>query len=341
MTTVEEHWSSYPFTEPPQNWKREEELLLGPHLPSRKVLSDHEPLQVVHFPPQYEETTMGHPRPVFESLYLRLEWQTMPDHRQPFYHRNTDVDELSLQVSGERTLITDRGTFELRPGDYVCMPVGTAHDNYGRGDIHILFYTPTGVQTLGKVDRRSEVLIPPRDWEPAQVNELVTECLGGPEHDIVMYPANELDIWQNADRSGERLEALRVDPDAVGTTWLYRSDNIMIGQTRLVDEPGLVYTRHRNCEEIQYQISGERLLVSQRGMVRVQAGDFVRIPIGVAFTSIVVGEATHVRVCSATVYRQEIDGVECVRAHVPQIAESTGEAQPVDLDAVARERAKL
>ncbi|MFT4214981.1 MAG: hypothetical protein QM622_09430 [Microbacterium sp.] len=341
MTDVEEHWSAFPFDEPPQSWKREEELLLAPHLPSRKVVRDHEPLQVIHFPPQYEETTMGHPRPVYESLYLRLEWQTMPDSRQPFYHRNTDVDELSLQVSGERSLITDRGTVEMRPGDYVCMPTGTAHDNYGRGDIHVLFYTPAGVKALVPPQRHSEVIIPPRDWAPVQVNELVTECLGGPEHDIVMYPANELDIWENANRSGERLDVLRVDPQSSGTTWLYQSENILIGQTRLVDDPGLAYVRHRNCEEIQYQISGERLLVSQRGMVRVQAGDFVKIPIGVAFTSIVRGEATHVRVCSATTYRQQIEEQECVRAYVPQIAESTGEAVPIDHAVIAAERAGL
>ncbi|MGN8027213.1 hypothetical protein [Microbacterium sp. 22242] len=337
MTAVEEHWSTFPFDEPPQSWKREEELLLAPHLPSRKVVRD-APLQVVHFPPQYEPTKMGHPRPVYESRYLRLEWQTMPDSRQPFYHRNTDVDELSLQVSGERSLVTDRGTVEMRTGDYVSMPTGTAHDNYGRGDIHVLFYTPAGVEELGPVDRRSEVVIPPSTWEPTVVNELVTECLGGPEHDIVMYPANEIDIWENALRTEARLNVIRTDPDARGTTWLYRSENIMIGETHLVEEPGLDYIVHRNCEEIQYQISGERLLVSQRGMVRIQPGDFVKIPIGVAFTSIVREESKHVRVCSATAYLQQIEGQECVRAFVPQIAETTSEAVPVDLDVIAAER---
>ncbi|MGV2985050.1 hypothetical protein ACNPNP_15225 [Microbacterium sp. AGC85] len=341
MAIVEEHWSSYPFEAAPKVWKRDESLLLAPSLPSRKVLTDHTPIQVIHFPAEYEPVPMGHPRPVFESSYLRLEWQTMPDSRQPFYHRNTDVDELSFQVSGERTLITDLGTVELRPGDYTRMPVGTAHDNYGRGDIHILFYTPAPVTELAPSDRRTEALIPPRDWEPAVVNELVTECLGGPEHDVVMFPTNELDIWENALRTDERLEILRADGGETGTTWLYRSPHIMIGQTRLSGDRGEVYERHHDCEEIQYQISGERLLVTQRGMVRVVPGDFVRIPIGVAFTSIARGESTHIRVCSGTTYLQEIDGVMCVRAHVPQIAESTGAATPVDLAVVEAERAGL
>lgn len=341
MTRVEEHWSRYPFDQPPQVWRRDEELLLAEHLPSRKVVRDHEPLQVIHYTPTFQETQMGHPRPVFESLYLRLEWQTMPSSRQPFYHRNTDVDELSLQVDGERSLITDRGTIEMRRGDYACMPVGTAHDNFGRGDIHVLIYTPTGIKELGPVDRQAEMIIPPGDWEPTQVNELVTECLGGPEHDIVMYPANELDIWENPKYQGQYLNVLRADDTPTGTTWMYQSDHIMIGDTRLKDEPGLVYTLNTNCEEVQYQIEGERLLISQRGMVRIVAGDFVRIPIGVAYTSISRGESRHMRICSATTYMQHIEDQECVRAHLPQIAESTGEAGPIDFDAIAKEREGL
>ncbi|MDQ6948787.1 MAG: cupin domain-containing protein [Actinomycetota bacterium] len=50
--------------------------------------------------------------------------------------------------------------------------------------------------------------------------------------------------------------------------------------------PGLDYVRHRNADEIQYQVTGRRLLVTQHGAVEVGPGDFVRIPIGLAFTSI-------------------------------------------------------
>ena len=341
MTIVEEHWSTYPFDTRPKVWRREEALLLGEAFPSRKVISDHSPIQVIHFPSTFEPTKMAQPRPVFESNYLRLEWQTMPDSRQPFYHRNTDVDELSFQVAGERTLITDLGTTELKEGDFTRLPVGTAHDNYGREDIHILVYTPAPVEELVPGYRQSEVAIPPRDWEPGLVNELITECLGGAEHDITMFPSQERDIWENALHTDERLQILREDPAVEGTTWLYRSPHIMIGQARLRRDRGETYVRNRNCEEIQYQVKGERLLVTQRGTVRLVPGDFVRIPVGVAFTSIVREESVHTRICSATTYLHEVDGVMCVRAAVPQIAQSTGEAVAVDLDAVEGEREGL
>jgi hypothetical protein len=42
---------------------------------------------------------------------------------------------------------------------------------------------------------------------------------------------------------------------------------------------------------MQYQVSGTRTLVSQRGTVRIEPGDFVEIPAAIAFTSI-SGEPT-------------------------------------------------
>ncbi|MGN8027219.1 hypothetical protein [Microbacterium sp. 22242] len=341
MTRIEEHWSTFPYDKAPRVIRRDEEgILTKPELRFKPIL-DHQRIQVIHFPATFEPTEFAIPRPVYESHYLRIEWQTMPGSRQPFYHRNTDVDELSFQVDGTRSLITELGLATLRPGDYTRLPVGITHDNYSPDDIHVLFYFPAPVTELIGSHRQSEIVIPPQSWEASNRPELVTECLGGPEHDITLSELHEDNIWNRVHETDERLEILRVDEDAQGTTWLYGSDELLIGQSDLRDDKGLVYLRNHNAEEMQYQISGERLLVTQRGMVRLVPGDFVRIPLGVAYTNIVKGASKHIRVCSAKTSLQVVDGVECVRAAVPQIAESTGEAVPVDFEALAAARAEI
>jgi mannose-6-phosphate isomerase-like protein (cupin superfamily) len=43
------------------------------------------------------------------------------------YRRTLDADEIQYQVSGRRTLLTQRGVVELGPGDFVRIPLGIAH----------------------------------------------------------------------------------------------------------------------------------------------------------------------------------------------------------------------
>ncbi len=62
------------------------------------------PLSVVHYPQEYREVSFAPPRGVYENDEIRVEWQTM-NSRQPFYHRNCGVDEISYQSAGERTLM--------------------------------------------------------------------------------------------------------------------------------------------------------------------------------------------------------------------------------------------
>lgn len=341
MTRIEEHWSTFPYTSAPRVIARDEEGILTKPEFRFKPMVARTPIQVIHFPDKFEPTDFAIPRPVYESHYLRIEWQTMPGSRQPFYHRNTDVDELSFQVDGTRSLITEVGLATLRPGDYSRIPVGITHDNYAPDDIHVLFYFPAPVKELIASDRQSEVIIPPQYWEAGLRPELVTECLGGPEHDITLSELHENDVWERVHETDERIEILRVDEDTLGTTWLFGSDDLLIGQANLRNDKGLVYIRNHNAEEMQYQISGERTLITQRGMVKLVPGDFVRIPLGVAYTSIVKGASSHIRVCSAKTYLQVIDGVECVRAEVPQVGESTGEASPIDFTTIAAARAEV
>ena len=310
---IREHLETFPFDTPPQVIERRADLLLAEPLPGPiKAVRDQPPLQVVHFTSTYVKVPFDRPRGVYESDHLRVEWQTM-NGRQPFYHRNCDVDEISFQVDGERTLMTDLGSVEFRPGELARIPVGSAHDNYGRADIHILFYVPAPVREVRTAHRHSEPAIPPFDgWEPAIVNELVTECLGGPGHDIVMAPTDELTLLEQAKAGSAAIPVLRPD-DAPGTIWLYSGDQLMIGRCFAKSSDGALYRRIRNAEEIQYQISGERTLVSQRGTVRLVPGDFVRIPVGIAATSIHETPSAHLTLVSTR--------------ETPQVAESTGQAE--------------
>ncbi|MDT0306614.1 hypothetical protein RM780_06520 [Streptomyces sp. DSM 44917] len=315
MGIVQEVIDAFPFDGRPLLLERDEDLLLAPPLPSRKQLRAHPPVEAVHFPPEYIEREFSHPRGIYESDFLRVEWQTM-NNRQPFYHRNCDVDEMSFQVAGERTLMTELGTVELTPGDFSRIPVAIAHDNYGRRDIHLLFYVPAPVEELQPAVRTAQPLETPfPGWEAAHTNELITECLGGPEHDIVMAPADERLLLGHADRVAERIRLQRPDEDAEGTTWLYGSRDLLIGRADAAFSDGRTYTRHRNATEIQYQISGTRTLVTQRGSLHLEPGDFVSIPVGIAFTSIHGGPSRHIVLASAR--------------EVPRVADATKKGEPI------------
>jgi hypothetical protein len=142
---------------------RDEDLLLSaPHPPKVpiKLWRDHPMLDVVHFPPEFKAAPYGPPRGVYENDEIRVEWQTLHG-RQPFYHRNCDVDEISYQVTGERTLMTELGVIEFHTGDLSRIPRGVAHDNYCQEDIHLLFYIPAPVTELVAGARESQVVFPP------------------------------------------------------------------------------------------------------------------------------------------------------------------------------------
>ncbi|QKG18805.1 hypothetical protein [Actinomadura verrucosospora] len=315
MGTVKESFEAFPFDAPPRVLRRREEQLLGdPHTPpgAPRIGRDHTPIEVVHFDAEYVRRAFAPPRGVYEGDTMRLEWQTM-NGRQPFYHRNCDVDEMSFQVAGVRSLMTEIGSVDLVPGDFSRIPVGVAHDNYGREDIHILFYVPAPVLEAVPAERTSEAVIPPFDgWEPAEINEMVTECLAGPGHDVVLAPADERALLEQAEDETDRIQVLRPG-DASGTTWLYRSSHVLIGRTAAESSDGRVYRRIRNAEEIQYQISGRRTLVTQRGTVLLEPGDFVKVPVGIAFTSIHHEPSAHLTVASAR--------------EVPQVSEATRTAE--------------
>ncbi|HWO66163.1 MAG TPA: hypothetical protein VNO31_39635 [Umezawaea sp.] len=282
--------------EPLHVLERDERLLLAPPHPSGLPFTpwhDQEPLSVVHFAQEHEEQAFAAPRGVYENDQLRVEWQTMHDGRQPFYHRNCDVDELSYQIAGERTLMTELGVVEHRPGEFSRIPRGVAHDNHGRRESHLLFYSPAPVTEEREAARTSLAVSPPfPGWRAGPVNEAVTECMGTPGHDIAVFPVDEQLLLDRVHVEADRLRVLTTTRSP-GVTWQYRSDRFRLGSAWLPTADGGRFRRTLDADEVQYQISGRRTLVSQHGVVDLVPGDLVRIPLGVAHTSVAEEPTEH------------------------------------------------
>ncbi|PRY36853.1 hypothetical protein [Umezawaea tangerina] len=298
MPTVTEHLVLFGADEPLRVLDRDEHLLLAeprPHpLIPIALWREHAPLEVVHHPVEFRAQPFAPPRGVYENDKLRVEWQTM-DNRQPFYHRNCDVDEISYQIDGERTLMTELGVVEHRPGEFSRLPRGVAHDNRGRQESHLLFYTPAPVAEECAAVRESEPVMPPfPGWEAGPANEAVTQCLGAPGHDVAVFPVDERRLLDQVHQEKERLRVLR--GAGTGTTWLYRNDHIRIGMAATPPSTGRTYVRTLDADEVQYQVSGTRTVVTQRGIVELRPGDFLLVPLGVAHTSVAHEQGEHVRV---------------------------------------------
>jgi mannose-6-phosphate isomerase-like protein (cupin superfamily) len=330
MATVYEDVMVLGSDEPLRTLERDEQLLLAAPHPSPvpvKLWRDHPALPIVHFPQQYEAQPFAPPRDVYENAQIRIEWQTM-DNRQPFYHRNCDVDEISYQIAGPRTLMTELGVVEHRPGEFSRIPRGVAHDNHGRKESHLLFYLPAPVDELIVGERTSETTMPPfSGWQPRPVNEAITECMGTVGHDIAVFGIDEQQLLSQARHEKARLQVLRA-PTTPGITWVYGAPTVRLGAAALpAGEDGMHYRRTLDADEIHYQISGRRTVVTQRGIAELVPGDFVRIPLGTAHTSI-------------TTERAEFLIVQSGR-ELPQIAKTSRTADPYSpqhLAAVRTER---
>ncbi|WP_194892708.1 hypothetical protein [Catenulispora pinisilvae] len=269
---------------PLRSVERDENLLLAPPYPPKlktRPWREHEPLAVVHYPREFQAQPFAPPRGVYENDQIRVEWQTM-DNRQPFYHRNCDVDELSYQIAGERTLMTELGVIEHRPGEFSRIPRGVAHDNYGRCESHLLFYLPAPVAELEPAERESAPVFPPfPGWQPGEINEAVTQCMGSPGHDIVIFGVDEQRLLEQVHVEDGRMKVLRADPGRA-VIWLYETQGIRLGVVNTTPGGARGYRRILDADEIQYQVSGRRTLITQRGIADLEPGDFVRVPLGVS-----------------------------------------------------------
>jgi uncharacterized cupin superfamily protein len=267
----------------------------------------------VHYSQEYRTQPFAPPRGVYENDQIRVEWQTM-NNRQPFYHRNCDVDEISYQIAGERTLMTELGVIEHRPGEFSRIPRGVAHDNYGRAESHLLFYLPAPVGELVPAQRESQPVFPPfPDWQPSDINEAVTQCMGTPGHDIVIFGVDEQHLLERVLAEDERMTVLRATPDRT-TTWLYGTTHIRLGSVTTAPGGARRYRRRLDADEIQYQVGGHRTLITQRGIVDLAPGDFVRVPLGIANASVTTEAGSYLSLLS--------------HRELPQVADTTRLAEP-------------
>ena len=296
MAQVREMQDGYPLDDSVVSLTREETLLLTPGRMMGRTPPAPEPLDVVSFNPVYVPKPFSPPDFIYENEDTRIELQDM-NGRQPFYHRNVSVDEMSYQVTGPRMLITELGTVHLERGDFVRIPVGVAHDNWGRQEIHLLFYVRERMQEQLPTLRGSE----PhefRDWQPTEV----TEMLG--DGDVRVYQMSDEQLLVNQVHSdSRRLAVMRAPEGATGTTWVWKSPTVWIGMTSLSGGRS-EYQRHRVGEEIQYQLEGKRTIVSQNGTVEVQPGDFVKIPRACAFSSQCEGASRYLSLLSVAPLRR-------------------------------------
>lgn len=319
MGRVVERFDVFPFLEPARTLLRDERALLSPAVPPPVGIrwDPVPPLRVVHFDQEFNDKSFAPPRILWEGDSGRIEWQQM-NFRQPMYHRNLDVDEMSFQIYGPRTLMTEIGTVELGPGDFVRIPVGIAHDNWGRRSSHILWYFPAPITEVCETIRQGEVLIPPFEgWQPEMVNEVYTNCLGGrpvsvrtgPQHcDTAIQLSDETLLLEQGHCETERLQVLHPDPSGQETAWVWQGPDHWIGLSSIAGSDGRTYIRHRNVDEVQYQVDGSRLLVSANGVVEMTPGTFVHIPVGVAYASIVSGVSSHVTTLCRGALESVFDG---------------------------------
>jgi hypothetical protein len=187
-----------------------------------------------------------------------------------------------------------------------------AHDNYGREEVHLLFYIIAPVTEAGQVTLRSKVKKdgPFPGWKkaaPAAI-EMMTECLGARGCDIAVSMADEellLCPPLSFKRAHEALLVQRADTAPISgiqpqhPEWLYTSSKVWIGRVQLDKTDGKVYNRHRRADAIQCQISGSRTLVTQRGTIEMQAGDYICVPKGCAYTSISRGWCEYIVVLTS------------------------------------------
>ncbi len=291
---VTEVLDGFPVDDSIREIQREETLLhIWPDPGKMKIWNSYPSLGAINFSMQHIPGPFIPPRGVFRSDYIHIEYQGM-NGRQPFYHRNTDADEVTYQAWGERTVLTELGTVDLAVGDMARIPVGVSHDNKAKEDVHIIFYIPQGVREVVVPYRSTEYKMPPfPGWEGKKSIEFITEHLSEIGTDTSTFYTDEKMLLDNASTTAERMAILR-SSGSEGLEWMYKSENVWLGFNTSVSSRGDRYTRHRMAHELQIQTKGHRNLITQRGTFRIEPGDFVTIPLGCAFTSVAEEENVYI-----------------------------------------------
>ena len=293
---VTERLDAVPVDDSVREVQREESLLhQWPNPEPMNIWHKYNPIGSIHLPLQYTTKKFQPPQAVFESKFIHIEYQNLQG-RQPFYHRNVDVDEISYHAVGKRQVLTEIGCVNLEVGDMARIPVGVGHDNHAEEDVHILFYIPQDVTENIPPYRTSEYVMPPYEgWKAANSIEFITDNLGSVGSDLMTFYTDEQSLLDNVKGTSERMQVVR-SSGVEGLEWLYKSENIWLGFNLFSDSNGKTYTRHRKAEEVQIQVKGTRWLITQRGTLQMEPGDTVNIPLGTAFTSVAHEENKYITV---------------------------------------------
>lgn len=140
--------------------------------------------------------------------------------------------------------------------------------------------------------------MPFKDWMPKNVIELMTECLGARGCDLSVSMVDETLLLKGGSGNG-KLIVQRVTATGSEPEWLHQSARIWIGAVQLNNAMGNVYNRHRRSDAIHYQLHGTRTLVTQRGIIELEPGDFISVPRVYYYTSICAGKSRHVLVLTS------------------------------------------
>lgn len=150
-----------------------------------------------------------------------------------FTTNRKDLFKISYHVSRERTLITEKGSVDLRVGDFARIPVAVAHDNRGSDDVHLLFYIPAPVTECIPPTRTTEYTVQPLPgWEPGVITEIMTECLGAMGCDVCVSLTDEKMLSDTAKTDLVPITVLRPSRSSA-TEWLYKSELVWLGSTTL------------------------------------------------------------------------------------------------------------
>ena len=132
--------------------------------------------------------------------------------------------------------------------------------------------------------------MPPfRDWVAKDSIEFITDHLSALGSDCSTFYTSEQMLLDNAKDITERMSIVRSSKKGKTWTevdWQFTSKNVWLGVSTFEKSDGSVYVRHRMADELQIQTKGRRSLVTQRGTLQVEPGDFLCVPLGCAFTSI-------------------------------------------------------
>ena len=137
------------------------------------------------------------------------------------------------------------------------------------------------------------------------------------DHDVTVFGVDEQLLLEQVHQEDQRMAVLRADPGQ-DVTWLYTTDRIRLGMVTTTPGGQRRYRRTLDADEIQYQAHGHRTLITQRGILDLEPGDFVRIPLGISHASVVTEPGDYVSLLSHQELHQVAETARTANAYTPE-----------------------